>query len=204
MRALLCFCLIAISSTAFAQLDNLFYKFDAHAGYALPLGSGYPINGGIAINAEPKVYYNKYLVLGGKLGFNFLNSPASNVKLAPLSTFVLVGEKYTEEDELRFFYGGSAAQTPIDLGVNFPKNTLSVDLYELILYAPTNVNNQIGYRVTRLNTGDKVEGMITAATPGTQLPLSSTFLAHRAWRSNTTIAQAVGLDIASIYISSDQ
>jgi hypothetical protein len=108
MKAFLCFCLIAISSSAYAQLDNLFYKFDAHAGYALPLGSGYPINGGFAINAEPKVYYNKNLVLGGKIGFNFLNSPASNVKLAPLSTFVLVGEKYTEEDELRFFYGASA------------------------------------------------------------------------------------------------
>ena len=108
MKNIVAFCLIFLSTNAIAQLDNLFYKFDAHAGYSLPLGSGYPINGGFAINAEPKVYYNKFIVIGGKVGFNFLNSPASNVKLAPLSTFVLVGEKYTDEADLRFFYGGSA------------------------------------------------------------------------------------------------
>lgn len=108
MKTIVCFFLILVSTRAFSQLEDLSYKFDVHAGYALPMGSNFPINGGLALNAEPKFYYNENLVIGGKLGFNFLNSPSSNVKLAPLSTFVLVGEKYTDEADIRFFYGGSA------------------------------------------------------------------------------------------------
>lgn len=107
------------------------------------------------------------------------------------------------DTNMKLCYGGSAPQTPIDLGVNFPANTLSVDMYELILYAPTNVNNVVNYRVTRLNTGDVATGTITAATAGTQLPASTTFLAARFWRTNNLTALAVGIDVASLYVETD-
>lgn len=117
-----------------------------------------------------------------------------------------IGAGYATADaNMKIFYGGSAAQTRIDCGVNFPKNTLSTDMYELILFASPAANNTVGYKLTRLNVPAQAscEGLITAATPGTQLPLSTTLLAHRAWRSNGTTALAVGLDIASVYLSSD-
>ena len=46
-------------------------------------------------------------------------------------------------------------------------------------------------------------GTLTAATPGTQLPASTTFMGHRAYRSNNATATAVLIDIVSIYIEVD-
>jgi hypothetical protein len=62
------------------------------------------------------------------------------------------------------------------------------------------VNNEVNYRVERLNTGHIATGTLTAATPGTQLPANTTFLAHRAWRTNNATALAVGIDIGNLYI----
>lgn len=126
----------------------------------------------------------------------------TNVEPSTLTNSIGVGHGAADTN-LKLYYGGSAAQTPIDLGVNFPANTLSTDMYELVLFASPAANNTVGYKVTRLNTNNVSEGLITAATPGTQLPLSTTLLAHRAWRSNNASALAVGLDVASVYLSSD-
>ena len=126
----------------------------------------------------------------------------TNVDPGTLTNSIGVGYA-TADSYLNIFYGGSTAQTRISLGANFPKNTLSTDMYELDLFAAPNSNNTVGYKVVRLNTGAVAEGVLTAATPGTQLPLSTTLLAHRAWRSNGTTALAVGIDVASVYISND-
>ena len=164
------------------------------------------------------------------------------------------------------YYGGSAAQTPIALGVGFPAKTNSTDLIEIVLFAASNVNNVVGWRATNLSKnasftaaisgtaltssavtvgavsigqtitgggvapGTKITagsgtawtvsisqtvtatpvqaitaeaGTLTAATAGTQLPASTTFLAHRAYRSNNATATAVLIDIVSVYIEVD-
>ncbi len=136
------------------------------------------------------------------VGMSSATGAPTNIEPSTLTNSIGVGHGAADAN-LKLYYGGSAAQTPIDLGVNFPANTLSVDMYELILFAPTNTNNTVGYRVMRLNTGAITEGTLTAATPGTQLPASTTLLAYRSWRSNNATALAVGLDIASIYIETD-
>lgn len=104
---------------------------------------------------------------------------------------------------LHIVYGGSAAQEPINLGPNFPAGTLSADAYEIALFAPPNIDNQVGYRVTRLGTDYVAEGTLTAATPGLQLPSSSTLLSVKIFRTNNATALAVGLDICSVYIETD-
>ena len=136
------------------------------------------------------------------VGLSSATGAPTNVEPSTLTNSIGIGHGAADAN-LKLYYGGSAAQTAIDLGANFPKNTLSIDMYELILFAPPNTNNTVGYRVLRLNTGNVAEGTLTAGTPGTQLPSSTTLLAHRAWRTNNTQALAVGLDIASIYIESD-
>lgn len=135
-------------------------------------------------------------------GMSSATAAPTNVEPSTLLNSIGVGHGAADAN-LKLFYGGSAAQTPINLGANFPKNTLSTDMYELILFAPTNANNTVGYRILRLNTGHIAEGTLTAGTPGTQLPLSTTFLGHRAWRTNNATALAIGLDIASVYIETD-
>jgi hypothetical protein len=108
MKKILSVFLLFIAYNASAQFEDLVGKFDVHAGYSAPLGKNYPINGGLSINAEPKVWYNEELVFGAKLGFNFLSSPVKEVKRAPLTSIMLVGEKYMGEGDFQFFIGASA------------------------------------------------------------------------------------------------
>lgn len=101
---------------------------------------------------------------------------------------------------LSFFSGGSAAQTPISLGASFPiaNNTA----YELVIFASPVQSGIIGWMVTNLSTGLWYEG-ISGDTTAAKLPLSTTLLAHRAWRTNNSAAAAVGLDIASVYLETN-
>ena len=105
------------------------------------------------------------------------------------------------DTNLRLYYGGTAAQTPIDLGVNFPSNTLSVDVYELALFSPPNSSN-ISYEVTRLNTGHVATGTIVNSG-ATILPTNTTLIAPWGYRTNNATALAVGLDVMSAYIETD-
>lgn len=137
------------------------------------------------------------------VGLSSSTAAPTNVEPSTLTNSIGVGHGAADTN-LRLYYGGSAAQTPIDLGANFPANTLSVDMYELTLYCPPGVNNAVYYRIKRLNTGDIADGTLTAAAPGTQLPANTTFLGLQAWRSNNATALAVGLDIGSWAIGTSE
>lgn len=128
----------------------------------------------------------------------------TNVEPNTLTNCIGIAQLSTSTN-LQIVYGGSAAQTAIDLGANFPANGLSTDLYELVLFNPSGVNNTVYYKVTRLNTGHVAEGTLTAATPGTQLPANTTLLSIPViWKCNNAQALAVGFDLVSAYIATDQ
>ena len=136
------------------------------------------------------------------VGLSSTTSAPTNVEPSTLTNCIGVGHGASDTN-LKIFYGGTAAQTPIDLGSNFPANTLSTDVYDVSFFAPTNVNNVVYYEVTRLNTGNAASGTLTG-TAGTALPSSTTLLAYqRAWRCNNATGKAVGLDIMSDYIETD-
>ncbi len=136
------------------------------------------------------------------VGMSSSTAAATNVEPATLTNSIGVGHGAADTN-LKLYYGGSAAQTAIDLGASFPVNTLSVDAYELALFASPNLTT-VGYMVTRLNTGAVASGTLSAATAGLQLPLATTLLSyHKAWRTNNATALAVGLDIISDYVETD-
>lgn len=124
----------------------------------------------------------------------------TNVEPSSLTNSIGIGHG-TADTNLKLYYGGSAV-TVIDLGANFPANTLSVDPYELALFAAPSTQN-VGYRVENLRTGQVAEGTIVNTTPGTTLPANSTWMAFRAWRCNNATALAVGLDIIGWGIETD-
>lgn len=126
----------------------------------------------------------------------------TNVDPATLTNCIGIAQQQSSTN-LVIVNGGSAEQTPVSLGANFPGNGLSADAYELTLYCPAGTYGWAGYRVERLNTGHVAEGLLSAATPGLQLPNNTTLMAHRAWRCNNTTAVAAGIDIASVYIETD-
>ena len=133
-------------------------------------------------------------------GLRNATSAPTNVEPNTLTNAMGVAQLSTSAN-LHIVYGGSAAQTAIDLGSNFPANTLSADAFELAFYAPPN-SQVVNYRVERVNTGQVVNGTLSGAV-GTVIPAATTLLAHAIWRSNNATALAAGIDVASVYIETD-
>ena len=65
------------------------------------------------------------------------------------------------------------------------------------------IGDIVYWEVNRLNTGHVASGSIVRS--GNNLPVGTTLLSYqRAWRTNNATAAAVGIDIASDYIETDQ
>jgi hypothetical protein len=135
------------------------------------------------------------------VGLSSSTSAPTNVEPSTLTNVVGVGQGAANTN-LFVYYGGSAAQTPIDLGTNFPTNASSTDFYQVVLFAPPTSNNTVYYQVTRLNTGNVATGTLTG-TAGTALPANTTNLFWRGWRTNNATASAVTLQHGQMYIETD-
>lgn len=132
------------------------------------------------------------------------NTIPTNVEPSTLLNHIGIGHG-AADTTFHIYYGGSTAQTPINLGSNFPCNAPLVDVYELALFAPPNTPNTIHYQVTRLNTGHIATGTLTATTAGVELPDSTTLLTHQSgYRTNNSSPLEVGLDIISDYIETER
>lgn len=126
----------------------------------------------------------------------------TNVEPSTLTNCIGVGHGAADTN-MKLFYGGSSAQTPIDLGSNFPANTLSTDAYELILYSPSYESATVYWQVTRLNTGH-VSGGSIVGTSTAILPAATAFMIPwLVWRSNNATALAVAIDFMLAYVDTD-
>ena len=131
------------------------------------------------------------------VGMQASTAVIGNVNPSTLANIIGVGCD-NAQTTLRIMHNdGAGAATTIDLGANFPSNTLSTDLYELTLYCAPNASS-VFYRVERLNTGHVAEGTIT-----TDLPANTTLLSPQIWRNNGATAAAVGIDIVGQYLETD-
>lgn len=90
----------------------------------------------------------------------------------------------------------TGAATKINLGASFPEST-NTDFYELALYCSPN-DTTVMYEVCNLTTGASASGEIID-----NLPLNTQLLAWQLWRHNVNTGIAVGIDIASVYIETD-
>jgi len=135
------------------------------------------------------------------VGISSTTGAPTNVEPSTLTNSIGVGQGAANTN-LFVYYGGSAAQTPIDLGANFPTGTSNTDWYELTLFAPPTSNNTVYYQVIRLNTGNVASGTLTG-TAGTVLPANTTLLALRNWRTNNATASIVTLALGNMYMETD-
>ena len=133
------------------------------------------------------------------MGFRTSVTP-TNVEPSTLTNCIGVGHGAADTN-LKIFYGGSVAQTAIDLGASFPITANSVEMYELALFASPNTQT-IQYEVTRLSNGTVATGTLSG-TVGTVVPSSTTLMNPWGYRTNNATALAVGLDVASAYIETD-
>ena len=86
--------------------------------------------------------------------------------------------------------------TKINLGAAFPANNVSA-LYELALFSPPN-GSTVGYRVIRLNTGDKASGVLSV-----DLPTKQTMLTWHAYVNNGGTALASAFSMSRMYLETD-
>lgn len=128
------------------------------------------------------------------------SSTPANVEPSTLTNCIWVWH-WAADTNLKIFYWGSSAQTPIDLWANFPITHWSVNAYELALFSSP-MSWDVSYQVTRLNTWDIATWTITNSG-STVLPTNTTLLAMRWYRTNNATALAVWLDVMSAYIETD-
>ena len=91
---------------------------------------------------------------------------------------------------LHIVYGGSAAQTPIDLGANFPAATAATDWYCVTFEALPTVADTVYYTVRRIGTAHVATGTLTG-TAGVALPASTAGLTFYYWRTSATVATSI-------------
>lgn len=136
------------------------------------------------------------LVATGRTFVGFLGQTTAPADADPSTFTNILGIGNNNGDTtLQFYAAGAVAQARVDLGANFPANTINTDLYELALYAPPN-GAFVSYTVIRLNTGDTTSGTITNAA---NLPASTQFLAPHFWRGNGGTASAVQITYSYFY-----
>lgn len=132
---------------------------------------------------------------------------ATNAEPSSLTNSVGVAQLSTDSTQLFIVYGGSAAQTAIGLGTNFPPmagvGTTNGILYDLTLFSPPSSNGVVHYMLERVGTTFVASGTLTPATPGTQTPSNTTLMAPRIWRTNNATALAVNFDVVGLYAETD-
>lgn len=150
---------------------------------------------GISDAATPPTGYRTFV------GMRNSTAAPTNVEPSTITNCIGIGHGAADSN-FKLYFGGSAAQTPIDLGANFPALTTNVDFYDLILYSPPG-QSVVNWQVDRLNTGNTASGVLNG-TLGTQLPSLTTLLtAINAFRTNNAAAVAVGIDFVHIYLETD-
>jgi hypothetical protein len=132
------------------------------------------------------------------VGMSSSVAAATNVDPATLTNSFGVAQ-LNGQTNLHIVYGGSVAQTAINLGANFPA-AVSTDAYDVAFFASPN-STDIGYTITRLGTGASTSGVLSGTSAF--IPQSGTLLGPRLWRTNSSTTLAVGIDISSIYLETD-
>lgn len=196
------------TTNIFTRLRRLGYGSAATAGsigfwlnsYQYTVGSPTTLLGGFTYVVRFGIS-DAAAVAGARMfmGMRASNTP-TNVEPSTLTNCIGVGHG-ASDTTMKLYYGGSAAQTPIDLGVNFPSNTRSEDPYELALFSPNN-SGDVYWEVTNLKTGIATAGQIIN-TGATVLPTNTTLIGVWGYRTNNATALAVSLDVISAYIETD-
>lgn len=115
--------------------------------------------------------------------------------------------KLPGSNNLHVVFGGSAAQTPIDLGANFPVNVAKGSIFEVQIFSDANDTSKVTVRAIRnprmtTNNYESTQ-VLTNTTPGTTLPASTTGLGPRMWRGNNATASVASIALVSGYCISD-
>lgn len=145
---------------------------------------------------------NAATVAGDRMWVGISNRTVAFTNVEPNTLTNGVGlAKLSTSNNLHLTYGGSVAQTAIDLGVNFPAAGLSTDAYRFIIYSPQSPADKLFWFVERIGTAFVASGELTGVV-GTAIPANNTLMGFRFFKTNNATALAVGLDIGGVVLES--
>lgn len=140
-------------------------------------------------------------VAGARQFCGIIASTAAPTNVEPSTLLNCIGAGHgTADTNMKIYTAGSAANAAIDLGANFPRSTLSQDMYVLTVYAPKDpvlAGFKAAWHIERLGTTFTASGILTGAA-GTTVPSTTTLLTTNNWRCNNATALAVNLDLGPI------
>lgn len=138
-------------------------------------------------------------VAGARLFVGISAGTINTIDPSTYSNMVCLGHDSADSTMHIMHNDGTGTATKINLGADFPANTLSEDVYELMLFCAPN-SASMSYQVTRLNRPDiaPATGEIT-----TDLPENTALMMPSIVRGNGPTALAVGFDLMGIYIETD-
>ncbi len=136
----------------------------------------------------------------GARTFAGMSGTATALANAEITTlFNLIGFGCNTADTSFSFIHNDASGTAskIPLGASFPCNTSDTDMYEYRLFSAP-AGTTIYYSLARINTTDFIEGSVT-----TDIPAVGQFMTPHFYIGNSTTALRAELDIASMYVETD-
>lgn len=140
-------------------------------------------------------------------GLSNLTVAPTNVEPSTLTNCIGIAQLSTSSTQLYLVYGGTAAQTAIALGTNFPPmqgvGAGNGVAYDLSIFCAPNSNGVVNVRLERLGTAFVYETTLTPTVVGTQTPASTVFMGHRIWRTNNATLLATAVDISHVYTEQD-
>lgn len=135
-------------------------------------------------------------------GMTNLTTAMTNVEISTLTYKVGICQLSTDATQWYWYNSGSLVGTPVAVGtaIGAPGGS-SIRAWELAIFAPMGIANTYYLELTNVTTGVKATTTMTGAA--TVVPQSTTLLAWNAWATNNTTALAVGIDLCSLYIETD-
>jgi hypothetical protein len=127
----------------------------------------------------------------------------TNVEVNTLLNAVGVMQLSTDATQWYWYSAGSSANginVAVGTGIGAPGGN-STTAWELAIFAPNGTANTYYLELTNITTGTKAFRTINGAA--TVCPQSTTLLSYNSWATNNATALAVGIDLCSLYIETD-
>ena len=131
------------------------------------------------------------------VGLYASTSVIGNVDPSTLLNMVGFGADAADTNLSFMHNDGSGVATKETLTGNIPARSLSADMFEIRIFCAPN-GTTIYYSIENLSNPSYCEGSVT-----TDIPTNTTFLSPQIWTNNGVTALAVGIDVVSQYIETD-
>jgi hypothetical protein len=173
------------------------------AAQMVSAGSG--VNDGSGFTLIERWVESDPAVVTGRRAFHGMTATTAgflNAEVNGLLNQIGICQLSTDATQWYWTGAGTTAQTATAVGtaIGAPGGN-STTAWELAIYAPNSVANTFYVQLTNITTG--VVATKTFTGSATTVPVSTVLLSWSSWATNNATALAVGIDVCSLYLETD-